>query len=87
MATGSFVTQNYSRSQRKGERRDSRPHLYVRRSHSIFFKDMEVCAAIQHYACPDYQASAAVIVYSLDIGKQVVGSYFSSYESTARTTG
>ncbi|GFW08905.1 hypothetical protein TNCV_3474581 [Trichonephila clavipes] len=56
-------------------------------SHSAPFKDMDVFVAIQGDACPDYQASSAVIIDFSDIEGQVVGPWFSPCESTVKITG
>ncbi|GFV65410.1 hypothetical protein TNCV_2638401 [Trichonephila clavipes] len=56
-------------------------------SFSASFKDMEACAAIQRDACPDHQASAAIMVNFSDIRGQVDPSWFAPHESTPKITG
>ncbi|GFX37245.1 hypothetical protein TNCV_995201 [Trichonephila clavipes] len=56
-------------------------------SPSASFQDLEVCAAIQRDACPDHQASCAIIKDFSDIGGQVDGSCFSPCESTVKIAG
>ncbi|GFU03350.1 hypothetical protein TNCV_3338631 [Trichonephila clavipes] len=60
-------------------------------NHSASCKDIEACAAIQRVACPDHQASSAVMVDFSDIARQVARPWISPYVasfflSTLRST-